>query len=394
MDFELNPVQKRIQSEAREFARREVAPVARECDELRKFPMHLIPRMGELGFLSGPIGAAWGGRGLDYLSCALIYEELGQIDSSVRGFLAVHLGLVSMCIHEWGTADQKHKYLPRLATGKMIGCYALTEQNAGSDVASIETTAKAEGEHYVLSGEKIWITNGNIAHVAIVFASVDRTLKRKGICAFLVEADTPGFLRARMPGLELGHRASDHAVITLKNCRVPASAMLGQVGDGFKVAMSALDHGRLGVAAGALGVAEACLKASLDYTTQRKQFDQPISHFQMIQEELADMATEVEAARWLVYRAAQLKVEGKPSTQQTSMAKLFATEVALRAASTAVLLHGSRGYSNEYPVERFFRDIKGYQIYEGTSHIQKLIIARSLLKERMFEKNGSHPAMP
>ncbi len=263
MDFELTPTQKRIQAQARQFAEQEVAPVAREADEKGVFPLHLIRRMGELGFLAGPIEPEYGGSAMDYVSYALICEELGRADSSVRGFLTVHTSLVSLCIRDWGSEQQKRRYLPRLATGEWIGCYALTEPNAGSDVASMESTAREEDDNYVLNGEKIWITNGPSAQLAIVFASRDRSARHKGICAFLIETDTPGFHRESMPGKELGHRASEHAQIILKECRVPKSALLGAAGDGFKVAMSALDRGRLGVAAGAVGVAQACLDACI-----------------------------------------------------------------------------------------------------------------------------------
>jgi butyryl-CoA dehydrogenase len=379
MNFELTDEQKRIQSQARAFAEQEVAAVAREADEKGEFPRHLVKRMGELGFLAGPIETAYGGSGMDYVSYALLCEELGRVDSSVRGFLTVHTSLVSLCIRDWGTEEQKRRYLPRLATGDWIGCYALTEPNAGSDAASMETTAREEGDSYVLNGEKIWITNGTSAHVAIVFASRDRTARHKGICAFVVESDTPGFQREPMQGKELGHRASEHVHITFKECRVPKKALLGAPGDGFKVAMSALDRGRLGVAAGAVGVAQACLDACIDFTKERRQFGQRIADFQMIQATLADMAADVEAARLLVYRAAWVKDQGQPATKATSIAKLFATEAAMKAASEAVLMFGNRGYSNEYPVERYYRDIKGLQIYEGTSHIQRIIIARELV---------------
>ncbi len=379
MDFELTPVQKHIQAQAREFAEQEVAPAARVADEKGEFPIHLVKRMGELGFLAGPIEPEYGGSAMDYLSYALLCEELGRADSSVRGFLTVHTSLVSLCIQDWGSEIQKSRYLPLLATGEWIGCYALTEPEAGSDVASMETTAREEGDHYVLNGEKIWITNGLSANVAIVFASKDRSARHRGICAFIVEPDTRGFHREPMPGKELGHRASEHAYIMFKECRVPKSALLGAPGEGFKVAMSALDRGRLGVAAGAVGVAQACLDACIVYATQRRQFGQRIADFEMIQATLADMAADVEAARLLVYRAAWVKDQGLPATKATSIAKLFATEAALRAASEAVLLHGNRGYSNEYPVERYYRDIKGLQIYEGTSHIQRIIIARELV---------------
>jgi alkylation response protein AidB-like acyl-CoA dehydrogenase len=266
-----------------------------------------------------------------------------------------------------------------LATGERIGCYCLTEPNAGSDAGNLETTATLDGDDYLLNGEKIWITNGGIADLAIVFATTDRTKKHKGICAFLVETNSPGFIRERMPGKELGHRASDHAHISLNFLRVPKSSLLGQEGEGFKIAMSALDHGRLGVAAGALGLAQACLDASVDFVRKRRAFGQRIGDFQMIQATIADMATEIEAARLLVYKAATMKEQGLPTPRETSMAKLYATEIAIKAASNAVLIHGGRGYSNEYPVERHYRDIKGLQIYEGTSHIQRIVIARDMI---------------
>ncbi len=380
MNFGLTPEQERLQRLARDFARNEVAPLAREADERRVFPIHLVGRMGELGLLAAPLAPAYGGAGLDYTSAAIICEELGWADSAVRGFLAVHCGLVELCINDHGTEEQKRRCLPRLATGEWVGCYCLTETNAGSDAAGMETTATEDGDHYVLDGQKIWITNGGIANLAIVFASRDRSLRHKGICAFLVETDTPGFKRERMPGVELGHRAADHAIITLENCRVPKSALLGAPGEGFKIAMTALDHGRLGVAAGAVGVHQACLDACLDFARTRQQFGQRIGDFEMIQQVIADMAADLDAARMLTYRAAWLKDQGIRSTRETSIAKLFATEAAVRAASQAVLLHGGRGYTNEYPVERFYRDIKGLQIYEGTSHIQRIVIARDLLK--------------
>ena len=379
MDFQLTPAQQQMQERARQFAQQEVAPLSREADELGIFPLHLVRRMGELGFLAVPVAPAYGGGGLDYVSYAVLCEELGRVDSSVRGFVTVHTSLVSLCIQEWGTEEQKRRYLPLLARGEWIGCYALTEPNAGSDVASLETTATAEGEDYLLNGEKIWITNGTSARLAIVFATQDRAARHKGICAFLVETDTPGFQREPMPGHELGHRASEHVHITLKDCRVPRSALLGAPGEGFKVAMSALGRGRLGVAAGAVGIGQACLDACIAYTRQRRQFGQRLADFQMLQATLADMAADIEAARLLVYQAAWSKDQDLPTGKVASIAKLFATEAAMKAASEAVLMHGNRGYSNEYPVERHYRDIKGLQIYEGTSHIQRLIIARELV---------------
>ncbi len=379
MNFDLTPDQLIVQERARRFAVEEVAPLAREADERGEFPLHLVRRRGELGFLGGTIDPLYGGSGMDYLSYTLISEELGRVDASVRGFLAVHGSLVSLCINDWGTDEQKSTYLPRLAAGEWIGCYALTEPNAGSDVASLETTASEVDGGYVINGEKIWITNGGIADLAIVFASVDREKRHRGICAFLVETSNPGFHHRPMPGVELGHRSTSHAHLTFKEMVVSKSALLGEIGEGFKVGMSALDHGRLGVAAGAVGIAQACLEASVDFARTRRQFGQRIGDFQMIQAAIADMSAEIEAARLLVYQAAWLKEMGRPTTRQTSTAKLFATEIAVRAANEAVLLHGGRGYSSEYPVERYLRDIKGLQIYEGSSHIQRIVIARDLI---------------
>jgi butyryl-CoA dehydrogenase len=379
MDFTLTDSQAAVQAQTRHFAQTRVAPLARQMDEDGHMPLELVKEMGQLGLLGGPLPKPYQGSAWDAVSLALCYEELGRADSSVRGLMTVHTSLVAQCILTWGTDEQKQRYLPKLATGDWIGCYCLTEPNAGSDAASLESTATPDGNDYILNGEKIWITNGGIANLAIVFASQDRALKHKGICAFLVETDTPGFIRTKMPGKELGHRASDHAHIHFENCRVPKSALLGGPGEGFKIAMSALDHGRIGVAAGAVGVGQACIDASVDFVRQRRQFGQRIGDFEMIQSSIAIMVADIEAARLLVYKAAWKKDQGQKVTRETSIAKFFATEAALRAASEAVLIHGGRGYSNEYPVERYYRDIKGLQIYEGTSHIQRIVIARDVI---------------
>ncbi|MGZ3602517.1 MAG: acyl-CoA dehydrogenase family protein [Ktedonobacterales bacterium] len=379
MEFELSAEQRHWQEVARRFAREEVAPLARESDEKRLFSRELVRRMGELGLLGGPLEREYGGSGMDYVSFALVAEELGRVDSSVRGFLTVQAGLITLCIQEWGSEEQRARYLPRLASGEFIGCYSLTELEAGSDAANVQTTARKVDDGYVLNGEKVWITNGTVADVAIVFATIDPEQRHRGVCAFLVEADTPGFVRERMPGYELGHRGSDHAHMIFRDCHVPASALMGQPGEGFKVAMSGLDRGRLGVAAGAVGVGQACVDACVAFARERRQFGKRLGDFEMVQATLADMAVEVEAARLLTYHAAWLKDHGETATKETSIAKLYATEAAARAASEAVTLHGSRGYSNEYPVERYLRDIKGMQIYEGASNIQRIIIARELV---------------
>lgn len=382
MDFALSPAQAAIAARARDFAAREVAPRAKAADADGVFPLDLVKRMGELGFLAGPVSAEFGGGAMDHVSFAQVYSALGYADSSVRGFLAVHGGLVTLCIRDHGSAAQQRSWLPALATGDVIGCYCLTEPGAGSDAAAIATTARRDGADYLLDGAKVWITNGNIAQLALVFArdpDIAADKPHRQLCAFLVPTDTPGFRRTPMTARPLGHRAADHAEITLAGCRVPAENLLGGAGNGFRVAMGALDHGRLGVAAGALGVAEASLDAALAFARERRAFGQRIGDFEMIQAALADMSAEVDAARHLVNHAAWVKDQGRPSTRATATAKLYATEVALRAADQAVLIHGGRGYANDYPVERYLRDAKGMQIYEGTSHIQRIVIARELL---------------
>jgi len=401
MDFNLSKDQLLWQRLAREFAQSRVAPMAREMDEAGEMPLSLVSEMSTLGLLGSTLPKEFGGSEMDHLSQALIYEELGRACSSVRGFLTVHSSLVMQCINAWGTPEQKRKFLPMLASGEIIGCYALTEPEAGSDAASIQTKAtRLEGREaipgdnkltlsdtrilsgYQLNGEKIWITNGNIARLAIVFAKLDTintARQQESITAFLVPLEGMGIERVRMPGQELGHRASDHAHITFKDCFVSNDMILGGEGNGFKVAMSALDFGRLGVAAGALGVHQACLDACVDFARNRKQFGERIGNFEMVQSTIAEIKASLDASRLLVYRAAWIKDQGLPTKLETSVAKYFATEAAAKAASEAVLLHGGRGYSNEYPVERYYRDIKGLQIYECTSYIQKIVIAREVI---------------
>lgn len=397
MNFALTDEQRRWRDIATHFARNEVLPRARQADADRVFPMDLVHRMGELGLLAGPVDPRWGGSGMDHLSFALVYEALGYADASVRGFLSVHGGLVGQALAEHGSEAQKAQWLPRLARGEAIGCYALTEPEAGSDAGAIRTTARRVAGGYRLNGRKHWITNGGIAQLALVFARdpdietpADRTHRQ--ICAFLVPTDSRGLRRERMEAPELGHRAADHALLGFDEVFVPQEQLLGAAGGGFKVAMGALDHGRLGVAAGAVGLGQACLDAALDFSDRRRAFGQAIGDFQMIQASIADAAVALDAARLLTYRAAWNKDQGLPSTRETSMAKLFATEAALRAADEAVLIHGGRGYNNDYPVERHWRDAKGLQIYEGTSHIQRLVIARQARALRREERSSTAPA--
>jgi len=382
MDYRLSEEELRWQATAREFARQIVAPIAREMDETGVMPRRIITELADRGLLGATLSSEYGGSEMSNLALALCYAELGQACSSVRGFMTVHSSLVMQCIDRWGTSAQKNEWLPKLAKGVAIGCYSLTEPEAGSDAASIRTMATRATGGYSLSGEKIWITNGGIADVAIVFskqADLPSAKEHRRITAFLVPMNSPGIMRKKMPGKELGHRASDHAHITFDGCIVSEANILGSAGDGFKVAMSALDSGRLGVAAGALGVHQACMDAVLSFVRERRQFGQRIADFEMVQSCIAEMKVSLEASRHLVYHAAWKKDQGEDSTLETSMAKLHATEAALKAASDAVLLHGGRGYSNEYPVERYYRDIKGLQIYEGTSFIQKIVIARKVV---------------
>jgi alkylation response protein AidB-like acyl-CoA dehydrogenase len=382
MNFAATAAQREARARAAGFVAAEVAPHAAEWDESGRFPVELVARMGELGLLSGPLPVEYGGAGMDYVSFALVYEELGRADASLRGFLAVHGGLVTQCVYEHGTAAQRAEWLPRLASGAGIGCYCLTEPEAGSDAGNLQATCTRRGDEYVLSGTKWWITNGNIADVAIVFArdhEIRTDKPHRQICAFLVPTATPGFNRKRMELEPLGHRAADHALIELSECVVPAAALLGEPGRGFRVAMGALDHGRLGVAAGAIGIGQACLDAALDFVRERHAFGRRLADLGMLQATLADMSVQLESARLLTYLAAWKKDQGLDTTADTARAKLAATEAALRIAGEAVLLHGARGYDSASLVARHWRDVKGMQIYEGTSHIQRMVIARSLV---------------
>jgi len=379
MDFTLTAAQQRVRALARRVAEKVVAPAARRADEERRFDRSVIDALGGAGILGGPLPKEAGGGGWDDLSFALCCEELGRVDASVRGFVCVHVGLVARTILDHGNASQKRRWLPRLASGEWIGAYALTEEGAGSDAAAIATRARKARDGWVLDGEKVWITSGGVADLVIVYATVDPAARREGITAFVLEGKPEGLERRRMPGVELGHRGSDHARLVMKGVRVPKGNVLGPVGGGFKVAMGALEHGRLGVAAGAVGLHAACLDLVVDFARKRRQFGKRIGDFQMVQERIADMHADLEASRLLVYRAAWARGRGERGAAAVAAAKLFATEAAQRAASEAVLLLGSRGYSNESPVERHYRDAQGLRIYEGTSLVQRIILARALL---------------
>ncbi len=375
MNFELGPELSAIRERARSAAREVLEPNARLSDEEARFSTPTVLELGRRGLLDDRLGTQ---------AMTLVYEELGQADSSVRGFVTVQVGLVARCVADWGTAAQQERWLPGLRTGEVIGCYALTEPGAGSDARSIATRAERTAAGWRLSGEKHWITSGGVAGLALVFAAAG-----EGLTAFAVPTETPGFEREPMPGRDLGHRGSSHARFRFAAMELPEDAVLGRPGEGFEVAMRALGHGRLGVAAGALGVLQACLDASVAFARSRRQFGSRIGDFEMIQAALADMAADLAAARLLVREAAWLRDQGQAAGPQVAIAKLFCTEAALRAADQAILIHGGRGYSNQYPVERYWRDAKGMQIYEGTAHIQRIIIARHLLGRDQGSGSGS-----
>ena len=373
MDFEFNETQRLIKDTAAEFARRRIVPVARENDEKERYPADIVREMGELGMFGGPIPEEYGGAGLDYISYAIMNEEISKACSSVRTVLSVQLSLVATTILKWGSETQKKKYLPKLCAAEWIGCFGLTEPDVGSDAQHLKTFAQKISGGWKLNGQKIWISNGGVAQLALVIAQTDRENPRK-MAAFLVETDLPGFEAKTMHG-KLGLRSSDTAELFLANVEVPDDALMGEVGDGFKVAMSALDNGRYSVAAGCLGIAQGSLEASVAYAKERHTFGKPIAAHQLVQDMIARMVVDIDASRLLLYRAGELKNAGKPNTRETSIAKYYCSEAALRCANDAIQIHGGMGYSNEYPVERYMRDARVATIYEGTSQIQKLIIA-------------------
>jgi butyryl-CoA dehydrogenase len=376
IDFELTDEQRLIRETARDFADREIIPVARDNDRNEHFDLELVRKLGEMGYLGPIVAEEYGGRGLDYLTYGLIVEEIGRGDSSARTVVSVQTSLVCSSIQRWGTEEQKHEWLPRLCSGEILGCFGLTEPDTGSDAANLKTRAEKTGGGWRISGQKQWISMGNHAKVAMVFAQTDPEKKHRGLACFLVPTDSPGFSSGEIHG-KLGLRASDTAELSLDGVEVGEEALLGEVGDGFKVAMSALDSGRYSVAAGCVGICQGCVTASVEYAKERKQFDRPIAAFQLVQAMIADMIVDTEASRALVWRAGWLKDAGKPNTTETSIAKLYATEAAIRSANTAIQVHGGAGYVDDHPVERYLRDARVTTLYEGTSQIQKLIIGRS-----------------
>lgn len=384
MDFELTTEQKTIKELARRFASEEIAPVARDNDRECRFHRDILQKMAPLGLLGGPIPERYGGAGLDYISHAIITEEIGRACSSVRTTLSVQVSLVELSILAWGTEEQKQRYLPALCKGELLGCFALTEPNAGSDAANQSTSAVLRGDKWVLNGTKTWISNAGVADLAVVIARTDKTKKHEGLTAFIVEKEKVQGFTARDIVHKLGLRSSNTAEIYLEDCAIPKDSVLGGVGEGFQVAMGGLDNGRYSVAAGCVGICQACVDASVRYARERVQFDRPIGSFQLVQDMIARMVVDTEAARLLVYKAGHVKNAGLKSTLETSIAKYFASEAAVRAANMAIQIHGGYGYSDEFPVERYLRDAKVATIYEGTSEIQKLVIGREVLGLKAF----------
>jgi len=387
IDFELTDEQRLIRETAAEFTDREIVPRARENDREHRFDLDWAAKMGEMGFLGAIVSEEYGGRGVDYRTYALIVEEIGRGDSSARTIVSVQTSLVCSSIERWGSEEQKQEWLPRLCSGEALGCFGLTEPDTGSDAANLKTRAEKVDGGWRISGQKQWISMGNHAKLALVFAQTDPSLKHKGLACFMVPTDSPGFSSSEIHG-KLGLHASDTAELSFDDVEVPDGALLGQVGDGFKVAMSALDSGRYSVAAGCVGICQGCVNASVEYAKQRTQFGRPIASFQLVQAMIADMVVKTEAARGLVWRAGWLKDTGQPNTKETSVAKLFATESSIECANTAIQVHGGSGYVDDYPVERYLRDARVTTLYEGTSQIQKLIIGRAVTGVNAMTPDG------
>ncbi|MFJ2059177.1 acyl-CoA dehydrogenase family protein [Streptomyces sp. NPDC087908] len=377
MNLELSEVQEAVRRLAEDFVAREVAPHAAAWDRAEEVDRAIVRKLGALGFLGLTIPEEYGGSGGDHLAYCLVTEELGRGDSSVRGIVSVSLGLVAKTVAAWGSEEQKRQWLPRLASGEALGCFGLTEPGTGSDAGNLATRAVRDGDDYLVSGTKMFITNGTWADVVLLFARTGDTPGHRGVSAFLVPTDAPGLTRRAIHG-KLGLRGQATAELVLEDVRVPAAAMLGPEGKGFAVAMSALAKGRMSVAAGCVGIAQAALDAAIRYAGEREQFGKPIASYQLVQELISDIAVDVDAARLLTWRVADLIDRGRDFATAASQAKLYASEAAVRAANNALQVFGGYGYIDEYPVGKLLRDARVMTLYEGTSQIQKLIIGRAL----------------
>jgi alkylation response protein AidB-like acyl-CoA dehydrogenase len=381
MDFRLSEEQHLLRRTVREFAEAEMRPHVMEWDESQQFPMDLLPKLAALGLTGIQFPEEYGGAGMSGIDYCICIEELARVCPAIALSVAAHNGLCTSHIALFGSDEQKQRFLPRLVRGDVLGAWGLTEANAGSDAAGMRTTAVRQGECFVLNGAKTFITHGRIGGVMVVIAVTDRNHGHRGISAFIVEHGTPGMSAGKKEN-KLGMRASDTSEVIFQDCRIPASQLLGREGEGFINTLQVLDAGRIGIAALSVGLAQGAYEAALGYARERRQFGRPIADFQAIQWKLADMATRIEAARLLTYRAAFLKDRGAPMTQEASMAKLYASETAVRAADDCVQIHGGYGFVKDYPAEKYFRDVKLLTIGEGTSEIQRLVIARRLLKQR------------
>ncbi|MDX9836714.1 MAG: acyl-CoA dehydrogenase family protein [Azoarcus sp.] len=374
----LTQEQEMIRDSLRDFAQQRLAPFAGEWDRERRFPHEALKELAALGGLGIVVPEEWNGAGLDYVALALVIEEIAAGDSATSTVACVQNSLPCGITMNYGTPQQKEKYLKRLASGEWLGCFCLTEPHVGSDASAIRTTAVRDGDHWVLNGVKQFITTGKHAQVAIVIAVTDKSAGKKGISAFLVPTDTPGYTVSRIEE-KMGQHASDTAQINLENCRIPADHLLGEEGAGYRIALSSLEAGRIGIAAQAIGMARAALDAAITYAKERETFGVPIIEHQAVSFRLADMATRIEAARQLTLHAASLKDAGRPCLKEASMAKLFASEMAEKVCSDAIQVHGGYGYVTDFPVERLYRDVRVTQIYEGASDIQRLVIAKALI---------------
>ena len=380
MPYQLNEEQLMLRDMVRKLAQNEIAPRAAEIDRTRRFPRENIEKMAELGLMGVPIPEEYGGAGCDFLSYIITIEEISKACASTGVILAVHTSVGTFPILYFGTEEQKQKYVPKLASGEYIGAFALTEPNAGSDPAGMSTTAKLDGDHYIINGNKIFISNGGEAEVYVTFVTTDKSKGHKGITCLLVDRNTPGFAIGKTEE-KMGLHGDITTELVFDNARVPKENLLGKEGEGFKVAMSLLDGGRIGIGAQGLGIAQAALDVAKDYAKERVQFGKSIASFQAIQFMLADMATRVDCSRMLVYRAARMREMGLPYAKEASMAKMYATDTAMEVTTNAVQILGGYGYCKEYPVERYMRDAKITQIYEGTNQIQRIVIAKHLLNE-------------
>lgn len=373
----LNDEQKMVQDMLRDFSQSQLKPTAAERDKTGQFPAEELKQLGELGALGMTIPPEWGGAGLDYVSLVLALEEIAAGDGAISTIVSVQNSLPCGITYKYGTEQQKQKYLAKLASGEWLGCFCLTEPQAGSDAGALQCRAERDGDTWVLNGTKQFITTGKHAQLAIVFAVTDKSAGKKGISCFLVPTDTPGYIVSRIEE-KMGQHCSDTATIVFENCRIPAENILGEEGQGYKIALSNLESGRIGIAAQSVGMARAALDAAIEYANERKTFGVKLVQHQAVAFRLADMATQIEAARQLIFHAASLKDAGQPCLKEASMAKLFASTMAERVCSDAIQIYGGYGYVNDFPVERIYRDVRVSQIYEGASDIQRLLIAREI----------------